>query len=215
MSAHCHHDHHAPPPGPGQHAQYRRILWIALLINAAMFLVEMGAGLHTQSVSLLADAIDFLSDSANYGISLWVLHATLTRRAYAAMFKGVTMAALGLAVGGRVVWGLWHGVPPEPYTMGAVGLLALVANLAVAVWLYAWRDGDANMRSVWLCTRNDAMGNIAVMAAAAGVWGTSTMWPDLAVAALMAGLAVTGGISVVRQARQEISKPPHTDHAPH
>ncbi len=209
MSAHCQHDHdnHGHHHGARSSAdpRYRRILWVALIVNAAMFAVEVGAGLQSGSASLLADAIDFLGDAANYALSLWVLAMALTWRARAALVKGVSMLAFGVFVVGRVAWGAWHGVPPEPLTMGTIGLMALAANLGVAVLLYAYREGDANMRSVWLCTRNDALGNVAVMGAALGVFGTGSAWPDLAVAAIMACLAIAGGISVVRQARKELA----------
>lgn len=212
MSAHCNHDHHdhgAPGHSNGAPAgadpRYRRILWIALLVNAAMFVLELGAGLRSGSASLLADAIDFLGDAANYGLSLWVLAMALTWRARAALVKGASMLAFGVFVIGRVAWGAWQGIPPEPFTMGSVGLLALAANLGVAALLYAYREGDANMRGVWLCTRNDALGNLAVMGAALGVLGTGTVWPDLVVAAIMACLAISGGWSVIRHARQELA----------
>ena len=204
MSAHCHHDHDHGAPASAD-PRYRRILWIALAVNAAMFVLELGAGLRSGSASLLADAIDFLGDAANYALSLWVLAMALQWRARAALFKGASMLAFGAFVIGRVAWGAWQGMPPEPFTMGSVGLLALAANLGVAVLLYAWREGDANMRGVWLCTRNDALGNLAVMGAALGVLGTGTVWPDLVVAAIMAGLAISGGWSVVRHARQELA----------
>lgn len=214
MSANCQHPHnhhkdghgHSHDHGPASaDPRYRRILWVALVVNAAMFALEIGAGLQSGSASLLADAIDFLGDAANYALSLWVLSMALAWRARAALVKGVSMLAFGMAVVGRVAWGIWQGVPPEPLTMGGVGLLALAANLGVAVLLYAYRDGDANMRSVWLCTRNDVLGNLAVMVAALGVFGTGTAWPDLAVAAVMAWLAISGGWSVIRQARQELA----------
>ncbi len=203
MSAHCHGGCCSSPP-PSADPRYRRILWIALLVNAAMFVVELGAGMQSGSAALLADAIDFAGDAANYGVSLWVLAMATAWRARAALLKGASMLAFGVFVIARVAWGALQGVPPEPITMGAIGLLALAANLGVAVLLYAWREGDANMRSVWLCTRNDALGNLAVMAAALGVFGTGAAWPDLAVAAIMAGLAISGGISVVRQALGEL-----------
>ncbi|KRD23868.1 cation transporter [Acidovorax sp. Root267] len=209
MSTHCHHDHGANGHQHGAPAtadpRYRRILWIALVVNAAMFVVELGAGTRSGSASLLADAIDFLGDAANYGLSLWVLAMALTWRARAALVKGASMLAFGVFVIGRVAWGAWQGTPPEPFTMGGVGLLALAANLGVAALLYAYREGDANMRGVWLCTRNDALGNLAVMGAALGVLGTGTAWPDLAVAAVMAGLAISGGLSVISQARHELA----------
>jgi len=210
MSAHCHHDHqgtsghHHDTPASAD-PRYRRILWIALIVNAAMCALELGAGVRSGSASLLADAIDFLGDAANYGLSLWVLAMALTWRARAALVKGASMLAFGVFVIGRVAWGAWQGIPPEPFTMGSVGLLALAANLGVAALLYAWREGDANMRGVWLCTRNDALGNLAVMGAALGVLGTGTAWPDLVVAAIMAGLAIHGGWSVIRLARKELA----------
>jgi Co/Zn/Cd efflux system component len=205
MSAHCHNDHcHDHAPAGSTDPRYRRILWMALIVNAAMFMVEMGAGMRSGSASLLADAIDFLGDAANYGLSLWVLSMALAWRARAALVKGASMLAFGVFVVGRVAWGAWQGITPEPITMGSIGLLALAANLGVAVLLYAWRDGDANMRGVWLCTRNDALGNVAVMLAALGVFGTGSGWPDLVVASVMAGLAITGGWAVVRQALQEL-----------
>lgn len=207
MSAHCHdHGHsHCAAPAASADPRYRRVLWVALAVNAAMFAIEMGAGVRAGSASLLADAIDFLGDAANYGISLWVLGMALAWRSRAAMLKAASMLVFGVAVLGRVAWEAWQGVPPEPVTMGAVGVLALAANLGVAVLLYAWREGDANMRGVWLCTRNDALGNVAVMLAAVGVFGTGSSWPDLAVAAVMAGLAISGGWSVWRQARHELA----------
>lgn len=209
MSAHCHshatHDHasaaHGGTPPPG----YRRVLWIALVVNFGMFLLEIGAGLVSGSVSLLADAIDFFGDAANYGLSLAVLSMGMVLRSRAALFKAATMVLFGVLVLGRAVWAALAGEVPQPVTMGAVGALALAANVGVALLLYAFREGDANMRSVWLCTRNDAIGNLAVLAAAAGVLGTGTRWPDLAVAALMAGLALTAGFSVWRQARAEVA----------
>ncbi len=207
MSTHCHHNHDSHPHGSPASAdpRYRRILWVALIVNAAMFAVEVGAGVQSGSASLLADAIDFLGDAANYALSLWVLAMALTWRARAALIKGASMLAFGVFVVGRVAWGAWQGTAPEAVTMGSIGLLALAANLGVAVLLYTYRDGDANMRSVWLCTRNDALGNVAVMGAALGVFGTGSAWPDLAVAAIMAWLAIAGGTSVIRQARRELA----------
>lgn len=184
--------------------RFRKALWIALVINAAMFVVELSAGIHSGSVSLLADAIDFAGDAANYGISLAVLSMGLMWRSRAALVKGYTMAAYGIFVIGKTVFSLVSGTVPEPFTMGTVAVLALIANGGVAIMLYAYRDGDANMRSVWLCSRNDAIGNVAVMLAAVGVSSTGNNWPDLAVAAVMACLALSGGVSVIRQARKEL-----------
>jgi cation diffusion facilitator family transporter len=185
-------------------ARYRKILWIALLANAAMFVVELGAGLQAGSLSLLADSVDFAGDAFNYAVSLAVLAAALAWRARAAVVKGLTMMAFGVYVFGHAVWSLWNGSTPEAWAMGAVAVLALAVNVAVAWMLYAFREGDANMRSVWLCSRNDAIGNVAVMLAAFGVFSTGSAWPDLAVAALMAALALHGGWTVLRQARGEL-----------
>lgn len=185
--------------------RYRRILWIALLVNAAMFLVEVAGGLRADSVSLLADSLDFLGDAANYGISLWVLGMSLTVRARASLIKAGTMAAFGIGVLTVALWNAWSGSSPHAPVMGVIGSLALLANLGVAALLYAWRDGDSNMRSVWICSRNDALGNLAVLAAALGVFGTGQAWPDLAVAGIMATLALSGAWQVMRQARQELA----------
>ena len=170
-----------------------------------MFAVEIAGGLAAGSASLLADAIDFAGDAANYGLSLAVLTMALTWRARAALLKGLTMGAFGLFVLGRAGYGAWSGVPPEPLTMGVIGALGFAANVGVAALLYAYRNGDANMRSVWLCTRNDALGNIAVMLAALGVLGSASVWPDLAVAVAMALLALHSARSVIAQARSELS----------
>lgn len=203
--SHACHDHCHTPPSAALSPRYRRVLWAALLINAAMFLVEVAGGLQSGSVSLLADAVDFFGDAANYGVSLAVLGMAVVWRARAALVKGLSMAAFGVFVLGKAAWAALQGVPPEPLTMGAIGALALVANVSVAAMLYAWREGDANMRSVWLCSRNDALGNLAVMAGALGVLGTGTAWPDLAVACVMTVLALTGAREVIVQARQELA----------
>jgi Co/Zn/Cd efflux system component len=200
---HGHGHHHDLPDGavpPG----YRRALWIALVVNALMFLLEVGGGVASGSVSLLADAIDFFGDAANYGLSLAVLSMGVAIRARTAMLKAASMILFGVAVLARAAWAAWTGVPPQPLTMGVIGTLALAANVGVAMLLYAYREGDANMRSVWLCTRNDAIGNVAVLLAAVGVVGTGTAWPDLLVAVGMAVLALTAGLSVLRQARREL-----------
>ena len=185
-------------------AGYRRVLWAVLGINAAMFLVEIGAGLAANSASLQADALDFLGDAANYAISLFVIGMALRYRASAALAKGITMAAFGLWVIGTAVWHAAHGTLPSAFTMGTVGVAALVANFASFGLLWAYRKGDANMRSAWICTRNDVLGNIAVLLAALGVFGTGTGWPDVVVAACMAGLALQGAFVVIRQSSTEL-----------
>ena len=202
MSARCEHTHNDKQANS---PRYRKILWVALIINLAMFAIEIGAGLKSGSTSLLADAIDFFGDAANYGVSLAVLSAGVVLRARAALLKGACMMAFGVFVLARAAWMFNQGGTPEALTMGSVGLLALIANVAVAAMLYAYREGDANMRSVWLCSRNDAIGNIAVMLAALGVLGTGSAWPDLLVASGMAVLALMGGWSVIKQALSEIT----------
>ena len=212
MSAQCC-EHETPKPEQViDLARYRRILWIALLVNAAMFFVEIIAGYRSGSASLLADAIDFAGDAANYGVSLAVLGAAVAWRSRTALLKASCMIGFGLFVIGRAVWGLVYGSVPDAALMGAIAVIALVANVSVAWMLYAFREGDANMRSVWLCTRNDAFSNIAVIAAAVGVFGTQSSLPDLAVAAVMASLAITGGWSVMRQAKGELATDGHHGH---
>lgn len=184
--------------------RWRRALWIALGVNAGMFAVEMAAGAAADSRALQADALDFLGDAANYAISLLVAGMALAWRARAALAKGLTLVGLGGWVMITAILAALGGAAPEPELMGVIGALALAANTGVAIMLYRFRTGDANMRSVWICSRNDAIGNIAVMAAALGVFGTGTAWPDLVVAAILALLGISGGIQIVRQARLEL-----------
>ncbi len=185
--------------------KYRRALAVALVVNFSMFGVELAGGLSADSVALLADAVDFLGDAGNYALSLFVLGLAPVWRSRTALVKGLTMGAYGFFVLGKAFWSASTGVIPEPATMGAIGMLALAANGAVAVLLYAYRDGDANMRSVWLCTRNDMIGNVAVLLAAVGVFGTGSGWPDILVAAIMGTLALTASASVVAQSRRELA----------
>ena len=194
-------------PHRGNAAVYSRILWGVLAINAVMFLVEIGAGLAAGSASLQADALDFLGDAANYAISLIVVGMALRYRASAALAKGATMGLFGLWVIGTVIWHSVHGTLPSAFTMGAVGFAALAANAASFGLLWAYRGGDANMRSAWICTRNDVLGNLAVLLAALGVFGTGTGWPDVIVAAIMAALALQGAITVVQQSLKELRQP--------
>jgi Co/Zn/Cd efflux system component len=200
-----------PPPlnldTPKETAAYKRVLWAVLGINAAMFVVEVGAGLAAGSASLQADALDFLGDAANYAISLLVAGMALRYRASAALAKGATMGAFGLWVIATVIWHAMHGTLPDAFTMGAVGVAALAANAASFGLLWAYRHGDANMRSAWICTRNDVLGNMAVLLAAAGVFGTRTGWPDVIVAAIMAALALQGAAMVIRQSLGELRQP--------
>lgn len=184
--------------------RYRVVLWIVLTINAVMFAVEIIAGLAAGSAALQADALDFFADAANYCISLFVLGMSLRWRACAALLKGGSMGIFGLWVIGSVVWHALHGTVPGWHTMGVVGTAALASNGVCLALLYAWRDGDANMRSVWICSRNDVIANFAVLAAALGVFGTGTGWPDLIVAAVMAVLALQGATTIIRHALSEL-----------
>jgi len=181
------------------------VLWIALAANLAMFLVEVVAAAWSGSSALAADAGDFLGDSANYALSLGAIALGGAWVSRVALLKGLAMSLYGVAVLAYAGWRAWLGVPPEALTMGLVGAAALAVNFGVAVMLYRFREGDANMRSVWLCTRNDVIANIAVLIAAAGVFGTGTVWPDVAVAALLAVLGLLSGRIVIRHARAELS----------
>jgi Co/Zn/Cd efflux system component len=210
MSAHCCGHHHEDAGGdPVRQAAYRRALWWVLAINAIMFGVEIGAGFAAGSASLQADALDFLGDAANYAISLFVVGMALRYRAAAALAKGTTMALFGIWVLGLTAWHAHNGTLPQAFTMGGVGLAALVANAASFWLLWQHRSGDANMRSAWICTRNDVLGNLAVLVAALGVFGTRTGWPDLIVAVAMAMLALQGAAIVIRQARSELQRDVH------
>jgi cation diffusion facilitator family transporter len=211
MSAHC----CSAPAAPAVDPRFRKALWVALVLNALMFVVELGAGWSAGSVSLLADAIDFFGDAGNYALSLAVLGMSLAVRSKAALFKAACMGAFGVFVLGKALWNLQAGVLPEPATMGVVGFAALLVNASVAWMLYRFRSGDANMRSVWICSRNDALGNVAVMLAAWGVFGTGSAWPDRVVAAAMAVLALSGALTVLRQARREMSQADAAVHAGH
>jgi Co/Zn/Cd efflux system component len=183
--------------------RYKRILWIVIAINGAMFLTEMTAGALAGSQALQADALDFFGDTLTYGISLAVIGRSLAVRSTAALAKGASLMLMGLWVFGATAYQLLVLGLPRAEVMGVVGFLALAANVASVVLLARYKDGDANVRSVWLCSRNDAIGNVAVMLAALAVWATASAWPDLIVAAAMAGLFLTSSISILRQALAE------------
>jgi Co/Zn/Cd efflux system component len=169
-----------------------------------MFAVEMIAGLAGDSRALQADALDFFGDAANYAISLGVAGLALAWRARASLVKGATITLFGVYILVSAIWAALGDASPQPEVMGIVGLLALIANAAVALMLYRFRNGDSNMRSVWICSRNDVLGNVAVMLAALGVFGTGRAWPDLVVAGIMAVLALSGGWQIIAQARGEL-----------
>lgn len=182
---------------------YKRRLWIVIAINAMMFTIEMIAGQYAVSQALQADALDFLGDTLTYGISLAVIGASVRIRTNAALAKGISLMLMGAWVFGSTMYRVFYTGVPEAGIMGVIGLMALMANLASVFILMAYKDGDSNIRSVWLCSRNDAIGNIAVMIAALGVWGTTTGWPDLIVASIMAGLFLSSSVQIIRQALEE------------
>jgi Co/Zn/Cd efflux system component len=201
MSAHCcDHEHVTGAP----HGPFRRVLWLVLAINAAMFATETAASFYSGSAALLADAMDFLGDAGNYAISLVVLGMAPRWRTAAALVKSACMLAFGLWVIATAVHHFFAGAVPEAPVMAKIGALALAANLAAAFLLYRYRQGDANMRSAWLCTRNDVLGNLAVLAAASGVFAADAGWPDVLVAAVMAALALVASRQVARQALAEL-----------
>jgi len=188
----------------GLSADYKRRLWLVIAINATMFLVEMSAGALAGSQALQADALDFLGDATTYGISLAVIGTSIQIRARAAILKALSLTAMALWVLGSTAYHILVLGIPRAEIMGVVGILALAANVASVLILMRYKDGDANVRSVWLCSRNDAIGNVAVMMAALAVWGTATKWPDLLVAAVMAGLFLTSSIQILRQSFKEM-----------
>jgi Co/Zn/Cd efflux system component len=198
----------AAPSNVGNGSRWRRALWIALLINAGFFVTEIVAGAAAGSMALQADALDFLGDAANYAISLGVAGMALTWRARAALAKGGTLIAFALWVLGSTAWHAVYGTLPRAEVMGVVGVAALIANGGVALMLYRFRFGDANMRSVWICSRNDALGNAAVLLAAMGVLGTSASWPDVIVATIMGVLGLWGGWQIFSHARSELRSDP-------
>lgn len=201
MSGCCGHD----AKFDGVSGDYKRRLWIVIAINAVMFGVEMTAGHLAQSQALQADALDFLGDALTYALSLAVIGASVHVRTNAALAKGLSLFLMGSWVLGSTIYKVFYVGVPEAGVMGIVGALALAANLASVALLLRYKDGDANVRSVWLCSRNDAIGNVAVMIAALGVWGTATGWPDLIVAAIMATLFLSSSFQIIRQALQERS----------
>ncbi len=191
------------PQFDGLDSRYKRVLWVVIAINGLMFLTEMAAGRLAQSQALQADALDFLGDTATYGMSLAVIGMAACVRATAALVKGASLMAMGLWVLGSTIHQLFFLAVPVAPVVGIIGVLALAANVASVLLLMRYKDGDANVRSVWLCSRNDAIGNIAVMAAAGAVWFTASAWPDLIVAAIMAAMFLNASVQIIRQALRE------------
>jgi Co/Zn/Cd efflux system component len=191
------------PQFDGIDPTYERILWAVIIINAAMFIVEMSAGKLAGSQALQADALDFLGDAFTYGLSLAVIGMSLKVRSTAALIKGISLLLMGLWVFGSTAYQFFVLGVPKAEIMGAIGVLALATNLASVLLLMRYKDGDANVRSVWLCSRNDAIGNVAVMLASVAVWFAATAWPDLVVAIIMAGLFLRSAQLILVQAWQE------------
>lgn len=192
----------------GMSENYRRVLWAVIAINALMFVVEVAAGALAGSQALKADALDFLGDALTYGLSLWVIGKSDGIRASAALFKGLSLAAMGLWVLGSTIYEIFVLEVPQAIVMGGIGFMALAANLVSVLLLMKYREGDANVRSVWLCSRNDAIGNVAVMVAALAVFFTSSAWPDLLVATAMAGLFLWSSAQIIRQSLRELRYKP-------
>jgi Co/Zn/Cd efflux system component len=193
------------PVFDGVDPRYKMVLWIVIIINAVMFVVEMTAGKLAGSQALQADALDFLGDAVTYGLSLAVIGMGLKVRSSAAMFKGISLAMMGLWVFGSTVYQFFVLGLPKAEIMGVIGFLALAANLISVLLLMRYKDGDANVRSVWLCSRNDAIGNVAVMFASVAVWYTATAWPDLIVALIMSGLFLRSAQLILQQSWREFS----------
>lgn len=184
--------------------RYRRVLALALILNALMCVLEIIAAWHASSIALLADSMDFMADSVNYGVTLYALSLSVTARAKVALAKGVTMIVYGLVIVAVVGLGLGEAHSPQASWMGGIALLALLTNLGIALLLFKFRDGDSNRQAVWLCTRNDAIANVLVLLAAIGVWWCQARWPDLVVALIIGLLGLSSGIKVIRQARLEM-----------
>lgn len=197
---HCHSNQQPNVP-----VEYRKVLWICLVANAVMFIAQMIASYAAHSVSLLANSADFFSDAANYGISLYVLNLSLRQKANASLFKGISLGLVGLWVAFETLHHALQPELPEPLLMTIISMVALLVNVGCAVLLYKYRSGDSNRESVWICSRNDAIGNIAVMIAAAGVFASNTIWPDIIVAVILGWLAVSGAVKIIKSAKKELN----------
>jgi len=196
----------------GMSDAYRRALIAVILINAVMFIVEVIAGFMSGSQALLADALDFAGDSATYTISLLVIGASVRTRAMASLFKGGSLAFIAVIILVSSCLRFFSDTVPVAETMGLIGFMALIANLTSLLILMRWREGDSNVRSVWLCSRNDAIGNVGVIMAGVVVAITGAAWPDLVVAIFLASLFLRSAYSIISQATAELkSKAPKND----
>ena len=187
----------------GLNDEYKRRLIIVTVINVAMFVVEMTAGHLAGSQALQADALDFAADGATYALSFWAIGKADTVRTGAAMLKGVSLLLMGLWVAGSTLYQFLILGVPEAEVMSVIGVLALAANLFSVWMLMAYKDGDANVRSVWLCSRNDAIGNVAVVIASGFVVLFNSGAPDLIVAGVMAALFLSSAWQILRQSFAE------------
>ncbi|MBI1326340.1 MAG: cation transporter [Alphaproteobacteria bacterium] len=198
----------------GMDKRYIRTLWIVIIINALMFVVEMAGGTAADSMGLQADALDFFADTVTYGITLWAIGKPLSVRANAAFMKGISLVVIAAYVLLASLYRVFVLETPVALTMGIIGALAFAANLASVLLLYRYRKGDSNIQSVWLCSRNDMIGNAVIILAAAGVYATASPWPDLAIAFLLAGLFMNSAIKILRQSIQERKEARHHHAAP-
>jgi Co/Zn/Cd efflux system component len=185
--------------------EQRRVLHAVLGINAAMFLVESVAGLAAHSTALLGDSLDMLGDALVYGFSLYVIGRGVRWQARAARLKGSIMAAFGAGVLAQAAVTLVRGLSPAADVMGVVGLAALAANVGCLVLLWRHRADDINMRSAWLCSRNDVVANVAVLVAALAVGLTGSSWPDIVIGLIIAGVFGRSALQIVRQARRAVA----------
>lgn len=182
----------------------KSVLQVVLCINAAMFFVEFVSGMISHSSALTADSLDMLGDAIVYGFSLFVLHKGAAWRAKAGLLKGLVMAGFGLFVFAQTTYRFSEGLSPTAETMGIIGSLALAANLACLFLLFRHRSDDVNMRSTWLCSRNDIVANIGVLLAAGLVNMTHSVWPDAIVGCVIAGLFMKSSLSVISESRREL-----------
>lgn len=204
MSDHC--GHHV---FTGQSAAYQRILWIVAGLNFLMFGVELGWGIAASSQALLADSLDLLGDGLTYSLSLWAIHQTPRHRSIVAMLKGGSLLLFALIIFIDIIIHIFAKHTPLPITMGWVAATVLTVNVLCAILLYRFRDGDANIRSVWLCSRNDAIGNILVMIAAGAVFLFQSGWPDLLAAGILVLLFLSSAIRILRLSWLEMQHQKH------
>lgn len=188
----------------GASPAYRRVLALVIGINAVAFVAVGGGALIQGSAALGANALDFLADSATYALSLWAIGRSVRVRSGAALLKGASLGGLALAILGFAVWRAVTGAPIEGTVITSLGLFGFAANALAAVLLIRFRNGDANVRSVWLCTRNDLVHSLAVAGAGGLVLVTGSRWPDLVAGVILAGLFLQSAVSIVRQSRTEL-----------